>query len=70
MNIITQFYKDLLKKRIISKIHDISYNLADNIVNNIFNTDTYKYMNLISSFQSNTYELIRNYYYWNFWRNW
>lgn len=60
MNIITQFYKDLLKNRIISKINDISYNLADNIVNNIFNTDTYKYLNLISSIQSNTYELIRN----------
>ena len=60
MNIISQFYKNLLKNRIISEINNISNELANNIVNNLFNTDINKYLNLISSIQSNTYELIRN----------
>ena len=60
MNIISQFYKNLLKNRIITEINNISNELANNIVNNLFNTDINKYLNLISSIQSNTYELIRN----------
>lgn len=60
MNIISQFYKDLLKNRIIFEINNISNELANNIVNNLFNTDINKYLNLISSIQSNAYELIRN----------
>ena len=60
MNILSQFYKDLLKNRIISEINNISNELANNIVNNLFNTDINKYFNLICSIQSNTYELIRN----------
>ena len=60
MNIISQFYKYLLKNRIISEINNISNELANNIVNNLFNTDINKYLNLISSIQSNTYELIKN----------
>lgn len=59
MNIISQFYKDLLKNRIISKINSLSNELATNIVNNLFDTDINKYLNLISSIQSNTYNMIK-----------
>lgn len=60
MYIIPQFYKNVLKERIISKISSISSELVDIIINNLSSTADEKYLKLISEIQSKSIDMIKN----------
>lgn len=59
MNIITQFYKNKLKEKLISKISNITSELVDEIVDNLQSYNNNKFFNLINSIQESTMEIIK-----------
>lgn len=59
MNSISQFYKKRLKERINSKITEISSNLVDKLVDNLYSTNNNKYFNFINDIQESTMDIIK-----------